>query len=438
MLFFICSKKCNNCKDDWNGYFTTAQTHFRHQGRDYFKDMLGEDDISPTVHLKLKKAYENKVSRFEDDYGLDGIVVIEFLKEGYVQEVKIKYFTVDNLLTPKITSFAKEGLGGIELSNMSSNTVKRVVRKFFNEHLYRTISFKNGTKGVEIKAEKLINSQIDTSITFTHLGKANFKDQGRYSELKFRFSADGYRRHVIDIPAPYLDYSNVFPPTLQENYNVNSTKVVLKKTQGIADIKIESDNWAMLTNENVLSKTEIKIGKRRNLFQKKWNEPIIGKLDYRYESDVGRYFVKVTAPGFQNQPEVPIDIIDGENTTYDIELKYKSKLKAFMWSSLMPGAGHVYMQKGTLTNNLIPLGTYGVSLAAALKFHNSYRDHRSKFIDYQNQFKNSTDIATSNDNKNKAKKSWNQMQDAKNYFIGMTASAVLTNLATSILLMLTS
>ena len=97
------------------------------------------------------------------------------------------------------------------------------------------------------------------------MGKANFPDQGRYSELKFRFSADGYRTQVIDIQAPFLDYSNVFPPTLQENYNVNSTKVVLKKTQGIADIKIESDNWAMLTNENVLSKTEIKIGKRRNI-----------------------------------------------------------------------------------------------------------------------------------------------------------------------------
>ena len=118
---------------------------------------------------------------------------------------------------------------------------------------------------------------------------------------------------------------------------MNPVKIELKKAQGIADIIIETDNWSMLANENTLSNVEIKIRKKGNPFLKKWDDPIIGKLKHRYENSTGRYFVKISAPGFQKQPEVPFDIIDGEISSYDIELKYKSKLRAFVWSSFLPG-----------------------------------------------------------------------------------------------------
>ena len=268
----------------------------------------------------------------------------------------------------------------------------------------------------------------------------HYPDQGRYSDLQFRFSAEGYRAEVMEIEASYIDYSNVFPKRSQDVYEINARPIQLKKAQGIADIIIKSDNKSMLYKENTRSNIEIKIGKKVNAysFRKKWDKPIFGKTSHRYENGIGRYFIKVSAPGFQKQPVAKFDIVDGEDKVIDIELKYKSKLQAFMWSSLMPGTGHVYMQKGTLKNNFIPLGIYSLSLAAAIKYHSSYQGHRSDFLNYQKQFTVSTDRMLSDENRKMAKESWGQMQDAKNYFIGMTASAILTNLVTSIMLMVTS
>jgi len=324
---------------------------------------------------------------------------------------------------------------------MGEKIVEQGVKKFFDNYLFRTISFENGTKNAELRVERIINNQpVEGSLQiFRHKGIARYRDQGRYSDLKFRFSANGYSTKEMFIEAAYLDYFNVFPSETQKTFNMNPVKIELKKAQGIADIIIETDNWSMLANENTLSNVEIKIRKKgKNPFLKKWDNPIIGKLKHRYENSTGRYFVKISAPGFQKQPEVPFDIIDGEISSYDIELKYKSKLRAFVWSSLLPGTGHMYMQKGKLRNNILPLGLYGLSLGAAIKYNDSYQRHRSKFLTYQEEFKVSPDRVTSDESRRMAQKSWNQMEDAKNYFIGMTASAVLTNLVTSIMLMFTS
>ena len=73
----------------------------------------------------------------------------------------------------------------------------------------------------------------------------------------------------------------------------------------------------MLNNESTLSNVEIKIRKKGfTPFLKKWDDPIIGKLNYRYENSTGDYLVKISAPGFQKQSEVPFEIIDGEISSY--------------------------------------------------------------------------------------------------------------------------
>jgi len=382
-------------------------------------------------------AYKNEED-IKNQYGVDGVVIIGFGRYATLDEMVIKYFTIDNLLTPKM-EYREKSQG---LNSMGEKIVEQGVKKFFDNYLLRTISFQSGTKGTEVRVERIINNQpVEGSLqTFTHREIVRYKDQGRYSDLRFRFSADGYRTQEIEVGALEFDYSNIFPRISIIDESVSTTqKIELKKSQGIADIIIETDNWSMLANENTLSNTEIKIRKEGwNPFSKKWDDPIVGKLKYRYENSTGRYFVKISAPGFQRQSEVPFDIIDGEISSYDIELKYKSKLKAFVWSSLLPGTGHMYMQKGKLSNNILPLGIYGLTLGAAIKYNDTYQRHRTDFLTYQDEFKLSTDRVTSDDSRKMAKKSWNQMEDAKNYFIGMAASAILTNLVTSIMLMLTS
>ena len=426
---------CSKCEESMSDYPGLAENQLKQLGREYFIDMLGVDDITRTVEKEIQLAYE-KEEKIKDQYGLDGVIVIEFIRESTLDEMVIKYHTINNLIQPKMES--REKAPG--LNSMGEKIVEQGVKKFFDDYLFRTISFENGTKNAELRVERIINNQpVEGSLKiFRHKEKSRYKDQGRYSDLKFRFSANGYSTKEMSIEAAYLDYFNVFPKETQKTFNMNPMKVELKKAQGIADIIIETDNWSMLANENTLSNVEIKIRKKGNPFLKKWDDPIIGKLKHRYENSTGRYFVKISAPGFQKQPEVPFDIIDGEISSYDIELKYKSKLRAFVWSSLLPGTGHMYMQKGKLRNNILPLGLYGLSLGAAIKYNDSYQRHRSNFLTYQEEFKVSPDRVTSDESRRMAQKSWNQMEDAKNYFIGMAASAVLTNLVTSIMLMFTS
>ena len=95
------------------------------------------------------------------------------------------------------------------------------------------------------------------------------------------------------------------------------------------------------------------------------------------------------------------------------------------------------MQKGKLRNNILRLGSM-VCHWAPPKVNTILTRDIDLILTYQDEFKVSPDRETSDENRRMAQKSWNQMEDAKNYFIGMAASAVLTNLVTSIMLMFTS
>ena len=432
-IIFI-HEQCKLGCGDMSEYHKLAENRIKQLGLEYFFDMRGVGDISNSVKKEIELEYKNE-KKISDSYNLDGIFVIRFDRKNYADEMFLEYYTINNLEQPKMEWIEKAGM----LTSMSEKIVEEGVKNFFDNYLFRVVKFEHGNKKTLVQVERVINNQpVEGSIQmFGHKEIARFPDQGRYSDLTFRFSADGYRTEEISIEAAFLSYFNVFPRE-HKNEGTNTKKINLKKTRGIAEIMIASDNNKIFLNKNNLSNTEIKIGKKVNLFQKKWDDPIIGKLNHRYENSTGGYFIKVSAPGFQKHPEIPFDIIDGEVKKVDINLKYKSKLKAFAWSSLLPGTGHMYMQKGNLSNNLLTLGFYSLSLGAAFKYHDSYQRYRSDFLAHQEEFIVSTDRLTSDESRKMAQKSWNQMKDAKNYFIGMTASAVLTNLVTSIMLMFTS
>ena len=117
---------------------------------------------------------------------------------------------------------------------------------------------------------------------------------------------------------------------------------------------------------------------------------------------------------------------------------YKSKFKAFTYSTIVPGAGHLYMEKLKFRNALLPLGIYGISVATAINSNASYNRHRSDFETYQGLSITSLDPVLSSVNKEKAQKSWDKMDRADDMFIGAVVSAIFTNIATSIWLILSS
>ena len=42
---------------------------------------------------------------------------------------------------------------------MGEKIVEQGVKKFFDDYLFRTISFENGTKNAELRVERIINNQ---------------------------------------------------------------------------------------------------------------------------------------------------------------------------------------------------------------------------------------------------------------------------------------
>ena len=150
------------------------------------------------------------------------------------------------------------------------------------------------------------------------------------------------------------------------------------------------------------------------------------------------YGVKVSTKGFKKPKVHSFQIKNNGSTTLGdtltIPLKYKSQAWAIGRSIILPGWGHLYMDKWGLKYSLLSASLYSLSIAAALKSDAAYYSNRTDFEAYQEIWKTSPDPIVATQNKELAQKSWDKMEQADQRLFYTIVSAGVTNLAISLLL----